>query len=98
MLTFCRKSKVFLHGSNCTCKSNIRGRYSKDSNIGIGLNKRIVQTILAKRIRVKGIITLCIREDHFEMNFVVKIYKFAKSLVKIGISNIPKPFLGPTPL
>ena len=39
-----------------------------------------------------------IREDHFEMNFMVKTYKFAKSLVKIGTSNAPRPFLGPTPL
>ena len=38
------------------------------------------------------------REDHFEMNFMEKIYKFAKSLVKIGTSNAPRPFLGPTPL
>ena len=38
-----------------------------------------------------------IREDHFEMNFMVKTYKFAKSLVKIGTSNAPRPFLGPTP-
>ena len=39
-----------------------------------------------------------VREDHFEMNFMVKTYKFAKSLVKIGTSNAPRPFLGPTPL
>ena len=42
--------------------------------------------------------TLHTREDHFEMNFMVKTYKFAKSLVKIGTSNAPRPFLGPTPL
>ena len=30
------------------------------------------------------------REDHFEMNFMEKIYKFAKSLVKIGTSNAPR--------
>ena len=41
---------------------------------------------------------VCNREDHFEMNFMVKTYKFAKSLVKIGTSNAPRPFLGPTPL
>ena len=38
------------------------------------------------------------REDHFEMNFIIKIYKLAKSLVKIGTSDALRPILGPTPL
>ena len=38
------------------------------------------------------------RGDHFEMNFILKVYKIAKSLVKMGTSNTPKPNLGPTPL
>ena len=33
-------------------------------------------------------------EDHFEMNFIVKFYKLAKSLVKIGKSKNPNPNFG----
>ena len=67
------------------------------------VNKQLYLAMLLKfhilttrhlRIKVK----VYIREDHFEMNFIIKIYKLAKSLVKIGTSDAPRPILGPTPL
>ena len=39
---------------------------------------------------------LYLREDHFEMKFMVKYCKLVKRLVKIGTFEFPNPNFGPT--
>ena len=65
----------------------IRNKLTEAADLNLPLPELAIDQLnshLEKLINRLPQVLIGIREDHFEMNFLVKFYKLSKSLVKIG--------------